>query len=324
MDKDLVKNTSSKAGSIATLEPYNFSYGSTGTTHKRRVNYDYKGKKDKNFKKKGTIEYEIVPGLFVPTNYDKYLTVDIDENADMFEIHKDIVKCCGRTPRISQENRGRLLIEANSPEESVKLQDLSALGGITVNCVPHKSLNQSKGIVYAPQLMRYSEDRLQAEFEAQGICKVERMKKKIDDSLIPQPNLILTFDSTVLPEYLYAAWHKIKVKPFIPKPRRCFYCQEFGHVLMSCRVKEQGKPAVCRNCGEEEHGPCFENSKCIHCGGNHPSSSTECEVFLLENEIQATRTKERLSFSEAKEKVLAKSIRPEMIFAQQQVDVHLR
>ena len=28
----------------------------------------------------------------------------------------------------------------------------------------------------------------------------------IDGALTPQPNLILTFDSTVLPKVLYAAW----------------------------------------------------------------------------------------------------------------------
>ena len=110
------------------------------------------------------------------------------------------------------------------------------------------------------------------------------------------------------------------MKPFIPRPRRCFYCQEFGHVVTSCRLKDQGKPSICKNCGEEEHGICTRISKCIHCGSNHPASSFECDVYLFEKEVQATRTKERISFAEAKEKVLTKFIRPGISFARVATD----
>ena len=310
MDSNMNKTTSDKVESIATLKPYNFSLGSTGATPKRAFPPSNKGKKDKNFKKRGT-DYEIMPGVFVPTSYDKYLTIDINSpDVDIFDVHKDIIKCCGRSPKISQQSNGKLLVETRSPEESIKLQSLSALGGIDAVCIPHPSFNQSKGITYAPQLMKYSEERLCAEFEEQGVSKVERMRKYVNGALTPQPSLILTFESTVLPEVIYAAWHKLKVKPFIPRPRRCYHCQEFGHVMTSCRAKDQGRPAVCCNCAEEEHGTCYRNPECVHCGGGHPSSSNECEVYMLEREIQATRTKEKVTFSEAREKVLAKCIRP--------------
>ena len=315
-DTNMSKTVSDKAGSIVTLKPYNFSSGSVGTAQKRKFDIDIKGgKKSKNFKKKGTVDYEIVPGLFVSTNYDKYLTIDMDPEADIFDIHKDIIESCGRTPKISQQSQGKLLIETISQEESNKLQSLSNLGGITVNCFPHPSLNQSKGMIYAPQLMRYSEERLQAEFETQGVSKVNRMQKKVNGVLTPQPNLILIFDSTKMPEFMYAAWFKYEVKPFIPRPRRCFYCQEFGHIITSCRSKSQGKEAICVNCGDHEHGECHLTPKCVHCGKEHPSSSNKCDVFLLEKEIQAIRVTERVTFAEARQKVLNKSIRPGESFA---------
>merc|ERR1712002_1053561 len=85
--------------------------------------------------------------------------------------------------------------------------------------------------------------------------------------------------------------------------------------MTSCRAKDQGRSAVCCNCAEEEHGTCYRNPECVHCGGGYPSSSNECEVYMLEREIQATRTKEKVTFSEAREKVLAKCIRPGVSYA---------
>ena len=144
---------------------------------------------------------------------------------------------------------------------------------------------------------------------------MERMKKKVNGVPSPLPNLILTFDSTTLPDMLEAAWFRYKVKQFIPRPRRCFYCQRFGHVLESCRLKSEGKKAICVNCGEAEHGRCQNVSKCIHCGGNHPSSSNGCDIYIFENEVQATRVAERVTFAEARRLVLSRNIRPSVSFA---------
>ena len=272
----------------------------------------------RNNSRKG--KYQIVPGVFVPSTFDKYLTIDLSStNVDIFEINRDIKKCCGRELKISQ-NANKLIVETTSAEESNKLKNLTSLGGISVECTPHFSMNHSRGIIYAPQLMMYSEEKLLNEFEEQGVIKVERMKKKIDGALTPQPSLLLTFNSIRLPSILKAAWFKYEVKQYIPRPRRCFHCQNFGHILTSCRLKSQGKPAVCVNCGEVEHGDCQDDPTCIHCGGDHPSSSHKCDVFRFELEVQATRIRERITFKEAKDKVRNQSIRPGVTFAKVTAD----
>ena len=43
---------------------------------------------------------------------------------------------------------------------------------------------------------------------------------------------------------------------------------------------------------------------------NHSASSKKCERYLIEREIQAVRTKQHISFSEARETVMAQYIRP--------------
>ena len=85
--------------------------------------------------------------------------------------------------------------------------------------------------------------------------------------------------------------------------------------MTSCRRRESGKKPICVNCGEIEHGTCQKTPKCIHCGGGHSSSSNKCDVYVMEQEIQAVRIVERISFAEARAKVMGKFIRPGVSFS---------
>ena len=250
------------------------------------------------------------------SDYDKYLTLEMDsENLEIFAVHKDIVKLFGRKPKISPQNKNKIIVCTESRDESENLKSLSVIGGASVSCKSHYNMNHSKGIIYAPQLMSYTVQKLQEELKTERVVKVERMQRKIDGVITDQPNLILTFASTRLPDSISAAWYNFKVKQYIPRPRRCFYCQEFGHVLTSCRLKEQGKEALCVNCGKNAHGICQDIPKCIHCGNSHPSSSKSCDIYIMEQEIQAVKVVERLSYAEARSKVMNKYIRPGVSFS---------
>ena len=280
-----------------TLEPY--------------IPSSYKGKG-----KGKSVFNSVVPRSCERDNFDKYLTLDLDDNnLDIFKVHRDIVKQCGRNPKISPQSNNKIIICTESAEESERLKNLTVIGGASVECKPHFSLNQSKGIIYAPQLMGYTEQKLQEEFKGEGVVRVERMTKKVDGVLTPQPSLILTFERCKLPEFLYAAWYRYKVKQYIPRPRRCFYCQEFGHVVTSCRRRESGKKALCVNCGDIEHGTCQKDPKCVHCGGSHSSSFNKCDIYIMEQEIQAVQIVEKISFSEARAIVMGKFIRPGVSFS---------
>ena len=258
----------------------------------------------------------IMPGVCVPNSYNKYLHLNLNsKEIDIFETYREIIKCIGRQPKITSQNNNKLLVEVDSLEESEKLLNLTALGEVSVECSPHSSLNFSKGLIYAPELMIYSEEKLERELRDQGVLKVERMKKKINGDLVPQPNLVITFNSLSLPEMVHAAWHRYKVKQFVPRPMRCFHCQNFGHNANSCRRKDQQKPALCVNCGQDEHGICEREPECVHCGEDHPSSSNKCDVFLFEKEIQAIRVTERTTFREARMRAQSRYVRPGLTFS---------
>ena len=174
---------------IVTLEPFSLSKG----------NIKSKGKRKRDFvvNRSGPC-FERLPGLFESNSYDKFLVLSAlngkkVEDLNVFEVHRDIVSCLGRDPKIISQSTGDLLIEVASPEESEKLQRLAAVNGVAASCLPHTSLNNCKGVVYCKELLRYSEEMLLEELRDQHVIEVKRMKKKIGDFLEDQPMLILTF-----------------------------------------------------------------------------------------------------------------------------------
>ena len=299
---DSPNDTSSK-GSIVTMSPYIPKSGSKlGAGLGKNVN------SNKNLKGKQKLGRQILPGVFEPNSYSKFLTFSLEntklEDADIFELHREIVSCIGREPKITRQGEETLLIEVSSPEESVKLLKMKMAKGSEVKCTPHRSLNQCKGVIYSKDLINYSEERLQEEFESQNVIEVKRMMKKVDGNLCPLPLLILTFDMLKLPDTVSAAWLRLQVRPYVPSPRRCFYCQMFGHVFTSCRRKLKNEAQICVNCGEEDHGECSRPPRCFNCKGDHAASSKTCDRYQFEKEVLAIKTKEHITFKEAKQRVL--------------------
>ena len=118
----------------------------------------------------------------------------------------------------------------------------------------------------------------------------------------PTATLILTFNSATLPDRISIRTGLTeRVRPYIPLPRRCFNCQQYGHSGAKCR---RAKP-VCVRCSldvEGEHNPdnCQLPLNCIHCHEPHSVSSKTCSRYLFEKEMLAIKTREHLTFPEAR------------------------
>ena len=307
--------TPSRVFGVATLEPYLPTSGPSGVPIRQSIYI-----RNVNSNKNDFGRIAVLPGVFECNSYEKYLTIELDSDKkiyelDIFDVHKEIVKCCGREPKIALQNDGSLLIETSSPEESKKLLTLKSVSGLKAKCSPHPSFNQVQGVIHSQDLLKYSEERIQKKLENQKVVNVHRMHKKVDGILVPLPTLILTFDMVKLPSTVKAAWLRLRVKPHVPTPKHCYHCQRFGHVLAKCRSKRKNLPGTCFNCGQTIHGECNKTPFCVNCGEGHPSSSRKYDNFILEQEIQAIRVKDHISFSEVKQKVLAQCIRPGISFA---------
>ena len=57
---------------------------------------------------------------------------------------------------------------------------------------------------------------------------------------------------------------------------------------------------MCVNCGELEHGDCNKAPQCFNCKENHPASDRKCQRYVFEKEVLTIKTKENLSFREAR------------------------
>ena len=92
----------------------------------------------------------------------------------------------------------------------------------------------------------------------------------ISNNIFESTNIyILAFNACNLPTDISIEWTKCEVMKYIPRPRRCFNCQGFGHGSKTCR----NPLGVCVRCSLVNHGPNCENpTKCINCSEAHPSS----------------------------------------------------
>ncbi|CAH1110610.1 unnamed protein product [Psylliodes chrysocephalus] len=216
-----------------------------------------------------------------------------------FLIEKALNGICGPT-KMTKKTKEGLLLETVSPRQAKKILTMTKLCDIEVEVIPHKTLNNSKGIIYCPDLLNCTVEEIQEELANQGVISVSRIKTKRDGELKDTPNHILTFNSPILPKNVKVAFYSLNVRLYIPAPLRCFRCQHFGHTSMRCE-----KPQVCV-CGEPIHTgkPCTPPIKCVNCEGSHSTRSKECPVYKQEAAIQEIKIKENLSYPEAKKKVI--------------------
>ena len=97
-------------GSIVTMSPYiPKSFTKLGAGHGKNGNFD------KNVKGKQKPGRQILPGVFEPPSYSKFLTFSLEnsklDNTDMFELHREIVGCIGREPKITCQGEETFLLK---------------------------------------------------------------------------------------------------------------------------------------------------------------------------------------------------------------------
>lgn len=137
------------------------------------------------------------------------------------------------------------MIIADNNYMASRLKIISTLASISVSYSPLATHNQSRGVVYSQDLLRFPEETLLKELADQHEVRVERINKNVDGVKSPTPMLIMTFNRLHLPEAFYAAWYPLKAHQFVPMPRRCIHCQHFCRTSKTCRRQNQGVPGLC-------------------------------------------------------------------------------
>ena len=280
---------------IITMEPY-----------ENNLNY-----KPKPSTKPKTSNQDKFQQLFGPVKFTKFYSIKSTGEADltklnMFKVDKAIKQLIGTCEKISEDyqNKG-WTIEIKNEKQGQQILQLKTLLTEEVTVTPHRRFNESQGVITCALLKGYSDDEIVEGLSESGVVRCHRIIKGVN-SPNPEPTstLILTFNSSNPPERIcIRTGLQERVRPYIPLPRRCHNCQRYGHSTLKCRFITP----VCDRCSgdfNDNHNStnCERTPFCLHCNENHLLSSRTCSKYLLEKEVLAIKTREHLTFPEARAK----------------------
>lgn len=252
-------------------------------------------------------------GLFDrPTNFVRFYIVSSTSGADLrkinlFKVDKQLGQYMGEPARISENHDKSLTIEVKNAEQGKKLLSLKTLVNEPIEVDIHQKLNESQGVITCQLLAGYSDEEIAEGLADEGVSKVYRIQKRGENNnTVPTNTLILTFATSTPPERIrIRAGYSERVRMYIPLPRRCYRCQQYGHVTKNCKNDIE----ICGNCGTKcdnnhQTKDCQKAPNCFHCQEPHPTSSKNCHKYYLEKEIIALKTKEHLTFREARMRIM--------------------
>ena len=173
---------------------------------------------------------------------------------------------------------------------------------LPITVVPHRTKNYTKGVISCYELNDTSDEEIADGLATSGVAEAKRLYVKKKGNVVPTSSIILTFDSTELPSHVAVDYSRVRVRPCIPNPMRCFKCQRFGHTRLHCRNR-----AVCARCASPDHldEDCqTETLHCVNCGAGqtpHASFDKACPSYKKEREINSIKATKNISFREARE-----------------------
>lgn len=313
---DPLLTATGSSDTIATLEPFEMRSTSQPGARRRRGGrrlHEFAQRQHETFQQNLIFDNNIRS-----QDFKKYYTVSAKTGENLSEINvikanKDLEKKLDGPPqKITETRTGELLIEVKNKKQGDLLCALTHLDTCEIDVKPHNKLNQTKGTIRYANRPRYSPDQLLQELKRYQVVELYQLKKRVGGILEDLPVYILTFESCSLPENVAIGWTRCSVREYVPRPRRCFKCQRFGHGAKTCR----SDITTCANCGDEAHGlPCNKPKHCANCQENHATTSNQCFYYIMEQEILAVQTKQHISYPEAKRTITSRHIQPNRSFA---------
>ena len=290
-------NSPSPSSLIQTLQPYTGEgvNGDRSAQRKKNISLNIKNRKIKKLlRTEDLFKEENFPTYYVLT----FPGINIYTELNVIAADSEIRRKIGNPKKISKLNKNSLMIQITAEKQGKILRELKTVSGHPTVCEPHRSLNIVKGTVLSETMGNIPMDDLLTTLENQGVSKIERIKRKVENELRDTNRYIITFNRTKLPPLLkLTEWHHEIVETYVPKPARCTRCQTFGHFRKWCNKDRD----LCVRCGGDDHfaGECTNDPKCVNCSGNHPANSTDCPTYIFRSEVMATMAKMHILHSEA-------------------------
>lgn len=168
----------------------------------------------------------------------------------------------------------------------------------TISVSAHRTMNTVKSVVSHDDLMDLTDEELLNGWKEGTVINVQRIKIRRDNKELPTKHIVLTFGSSTLPDAIETGYLKLRVRPYIPNPRRCYKCQRFGHASQRCRGQ-----LTCAKCTTKDHSAdeCTAEAYCANYDGSHSAYSRSCAAWKKEKEKITIKVKENISFREARQ-----------------------
>ncbi|GFW49659.1 uncharacterized protein TNCV_357621 [Trichonephila clavipes] len=142
-------------------------------------------------------EQQIVPDS---ARYFIMRTTETFSKVSPFLIEKAISGSIGAVKTIRKMRSGDLFIEVSSSQQASALTKLRHLATIDVTVVAHRSLNYSRCVISAADLLHVSTEEILENLQDQKVCGVKRITIRRDGQVLDTKHLILTFATPDLPQ----------------------------------------------------------------------------------------------------------------------------
>ncbi|XP_055588049.1 uncharacterized protein LOC129740414 [Uranotaenia lowii] len=134
------------------------------------------------------------------------------------------------------------------------------------------------------------------ELSPQKIINVRRITKKTPAGIIGTSTLILTINSTIIPEFIHFGLLRIRTRIYYSQPLLCRQCLQYGHPKSRCK-----NMLACKNCSQShESADCQIEPFCGNCKiTGHSPLDRKCPIWTAESTALKLSTDENIPINEA-------------------------
>ncbi|XP_070500027.1 uncharacterized protein [Chironomus tepperi] len=255
------------------------------------------------------IRYDSTKQLTNITEGEKYLIIHrVEDTKTMRDFSPILLETAIRNatqngkPECKFLKSGDLLIKTENLKQAQNLIRITGILDATIQVTEHKTLNSCRGVIRAYELQNEDSETLLNYLQPQQVTDVRMHTKQINGHPVNTGLVFVTFGVNLLPEYLTVGLLRIRVRPYIPSPMRCYACHKFGHLSKHCNKKDN---PTCYNCNNAKHihnkeDKCTDAAFCVNCNQlGHNSYNRNCTEYKRQIDIQTIKVTQNVSMAEA-------------------------
>ncbi|XP_055605337.1 uncharacterized protein LOC129753539 [Uranotaenia lowii] len=199
------------------------------------------------------------------------------------------------------------VLKLRNMDQGRKLEEMKKLiDGTPIEIGSHPNLNRRKFVVSCGEVIDMTEADLLAELLSQKITEVRRITKKTPAGIIGTPTLVLTINSTVIPEFVNFGLLRVRTRLYIPQPLLCRQCFSYGHPKKRCPNER-----ACSICSSQKHdsSECPGKKFCRTCQSHeHSPAERTCPKWVEESTALRISAEQNLSLAAARQQIKTTTI----------------